>query len=329
MKKAIDRDFKSTLKYELEAYLELRKCQGHNDRKERAIFLTLDRYIHDSQVVENEIRLIPDIIEGWLDSLPAELGVNSRNLYVSHYTQFARYLLSKGMYAFIPERSLPDMTYTPYIFSEEELYLLVMAADKRVETASPKIKYSVACFSILLRMLTGCGFRINELLNLKTSDVDSMQRVITVRNAKGKKDRIVPIHDTLAQILHIYASSGIPQQNGFFFPSETGKRFSYSWARDNYNKCVSSIGIIKPELKPHARNICIHCLRHSFAVAAFQKLYRDGKDLYSEAPVLSTYLGHKNIYGTEKYLHATPETNAEILHRMSEYSKKIFPEVSL
>lgn len=206
---------------------------------------------------------------------------------------------------------------------------MVMAADKRAESALSSAKQGAVCFSILLRMLTGCGFRINEILNLKTADVDLLRNVVTIRNAKGKKDRIVPLHNTLAKALHAYAESGIPQQDGYFFSSANGNKFSYSWARDNFNKCLTEIGVIKPDLKPHARNICIHCIRHSYAVAAFQKLDHEDKDLYSETPILSTYLGHKNIYGTEKYLHSTAANNEDILRKMSEYNTGMFPEAGL
>lgn len=327
--KTNEKSFKSHMAVEMENYLHLRNSQGHNAQKERTIFLTLDKYIQQVQPIATEIRLTSSLIEGWLKTLPETLGVNSRNLYISYYTQFARYLRSKGTDAFIPEKSLPDMTYVPYIFSKEELDLLVMEADKRATATVSSTKHNAVCFSILLRMLMGCGFRINELLNLKTADVDLSRCVVIIRNGKGKKDRIVPLHETIAKVLLVYANSGIPQQEGYFFLSATGNKFSYSWARDNFNKCLAGIGVVKPELKPHARNICIHCIRHSYAVAAFQKLDRMGKDLYSEAPILSTYLGHKNIYGTEIYLHATATINADILRKMSEYNSMVFPEVNV
>lgn len=325
-----DTAFKSSLGAELEAYLCFRKNQGHNAGKERHIFQTLDSYLQECQIYKENLVLLPEVVEGWIEELPGTLNVNSRNLYVSHYTMFARYLRSKGTDAFIPERSLPDMTYTPYIFSKDELFSLVAAADKRFETATREpLKRNAACFSILIRMIVGCGFRINELLDLKTEDVDLKQRFVIVRNAKGKKDRIVPFHDTLADALCIYFKSGIPQSDGYFFPSITGKKLSYSWARDSFNHLLEDIGIVKPELKPHERNICLHCIRHSYAVAIFRQLDHNGVDLYSEVPILSTYLGHKNIYGTEKYLHMTASNGADILKKMADYSRGIFPEVGL
>lgn len=325
-----DNSFKSSLRTELEAYLRFRDSQGHNARKERHVFQLLDGYLQECQLYREEPVLLPEVVEGWIATLPKTLNVNSRNLYVSHFAMFAKYLRSKGTDAFIPERALPDMTYAPYIFSKEELFSLIAAADRRFEAAAREpSKRNAACFSILIRLLVGCGFRINELLKLKTVDVDIAQRLVVVRNAKGKKDRIVPFHNTLADALCLYLRSGIPQADGYFFPSITGKKLSYSWARDNFNHLLEDIGIAKPELKPHGRNICIHCIRHSYAVAVFQQLDHDGVNLYSEVPILSTYLGHKNIYGTEKYLHMAASNRTDILSKMAVYSSGIFPEVSL
>ncbi|MGX8716023.1 MAG: hypothetical protein ACSW8A_09765 [Lachnospiraceae bacterium] len=49
----------------------------------------------------------------------------------------------------------------------------------------------------------------------------------------------------------------------------------------------------------------IHDWRHTFAVRSFKQLVDSGVDLYVALPVLSTYLGHKTIYATEKYLRLT------------------------
>ena len=325
-----DTSFRSTLETELETYLCIRNSQGHNAGKERHVFQSLDSYLQECKLYKEKPVLVSEVVEGWIESLSETLNVNSRNLYVSYYTMFARYLRSKGTDAFIPEKSLPDMTYVPYIFSKEDLYSLIRAADRRfAEAVREPLKRNAACFLILLRMLVGCGFRINELLSLRTQDVDIEQCLVIVRNAKGRKDRIVPFHTTLSDVLRVYSKSGIPRADGYFFTSITGKRMSYSWARDSFNRLLEDIGIQKPELKPHERNICLHCIRHSYAVAIFQQLANDGVDVYSEVPILSTYLGHKNIYGTEKYLHMTASNGADILKKMADYNRGVFPEVGL
>jgi len=319
-------NFESCLKKQIDNYLILRESQGHHAEKERHIFVSLDIYLNVSKFKSHE--LTSDVIDGWLSSLPKKLNSNTKNIYITHYIQFAKYLLSLGYMAFIPEKSIIDRTYSPYIFHNDELIALVKAADEMFTLAPEKYHYNTACFAIMLRMLIGCGFRINEILLLKTEDVDLECGIVHVRNAKGNRDRLVPMHESLTEILRLYAGSCTPMAESWFFSPGNGKPFSYSWARENFNKCLGYIGIEKPYLPAHSRNICIHCLRHSYAVTALRKMDIKGSDLYSEIPILSTYLGHENIYGTEHYLHMTIENSSDILSKMEEFNRGLFPEVS-
>ncbi len=226
------------------------------------------------------------------------------NILVEIYIiRFAGYLRSFGYMAFIPEKSIGDKTYIPYIFDKDEISALVKAADDMLVSSTGKCRHNAACFTIMLRMLAGCGFRVNEVRLLETRDVDLDGGIIYVKNAKGNRDRVVPMHGSLTEVLRIYAGSGIPLADGWLFPSVNGRPVSYSWIRGAFQKCLSAIGIEKPVLPKHSRNICLHCLRHSYAVAALRKMDANGADLYSEMPILSTYMGHENLYGTEHYLH--------------------------
>lgn len=317
--------FQSILKQELENFLVLRKSQGHVAEKERYIYITLDRYLLDMQYYRKD--LIPDIVEGWLSSLPEEMNINTKIVYISHYAQFAKYLANLGYKAFIPERPVEDRHYTPYIFIEDELQALVRSADDTFASINTNGKHSAACFTIILRMLIGCGFRLNEVLSLKTMDVDFVNAIVYVKSAKGNKDRIVPMHNSMLEILKSYFNSSIPKKDGLFFPSKKGNAFSQTTSRFYFNKYLTHAGIQKPDLGKYERNICIHCLRHTFAVATFRKLNLSGKDMYDEAPILSTYMGHDRIYGTEKYLHMTAENSADILACMEKFNEGLFPEV--
>ena len=134
------------------------------------------------------------------------------NIYISTYMQFARYLQSLGYDAFIPEKAIGSKDYSPYIFHEGDLAALIQVADAMVFSASEKRRHNAACFSVMLRMYIGCGFRLNEIRLLKTKDVDLEHGIIHVRNAKGNRDRIVPMHKTLTENVKIYSISGIPQK---------------------------------------------------------------------------------------------------------------------
>ena len=286
--------FESCLKEKLNSYMELRESQGHQTSKIRHIFISLDKYLQ--KVGPNVQSLPPAIIDGWIASLPEKLSINTVNIYISAYIQFAKYLRSLRYDAFIPEKAISSKNYSPYIFHEDDLAALIQASDILVFSASEKHRHNAACFSVMLRMYIGCGFRLNEIRLLKTN-------------------------------VKVYSISGIPQKENWFFPSGTGNPISCSWTRDAFLKCIQHIGIERPDLPKHARNICLHCLRHSFAVAAFCQLDNNDLDMYNEIPVLSTYMGHENLYGTEHYLHMTAENSRDILDKMEEFNKGLFPEV--
>lgn len=277
----------------------------------------------------NDKNLPPDIVEGWILSLPIEMSINTKIVCIFHYTQFAKFLRLRGYMAFIPERPGDDRHYVPHVFTGDEPERLVDAADNAFATTSKNGKHGCACFSIILRILIGCGMRLNEVLLLNTSHVDLINGIICVKSAKGNKDRLVPMHASLTNILKLYINRGIPQTDGLLFPSRNNKTFSQVWARRHFNFALLAAGIEKPVLERYERNICIHCLRHTFAVTSFRKRNLEGRDMYEEAPVLSTYMGHERIYGTEKYLHMTTENSEDILACMEKFNEGLFPEVDL
>ena len=321
--------FESCLKDDMKHFLELRKSQGHNADKEEYILFTLDRYL--TSIKKEQKDLGPETINGWFLSLPEEMSINTKIVYISHYHQFANYLSTVGIAAFIPERPMEDKSYTPYIFSEAEITSLIMAADTVVKEVRPSGRHNAICFAVIMRLLCGCGMRLNEVLTLQTGDVDIESGVLTVRCAKGNKDRIIPYHKSIGIVLSAFMKSSIPQENGLLFPSKNGKALSNTASRNCFTKYLEIVGIKKKECKRYERNICIHCLRHSFAVHSFRQMHNAGKDMYDEVPVLSTYMGHDSIYGTERYLHMSTENSSDIISMMEDYnhSQEIFPEVEV
>ena len=69
-------------------------------------------------------------------------------------------------------------------------------------------------------------------------------------------------------------------------------------------------------------------LRHSFAVHSLEKMISDGKDIYCALPILCTYLGHKGIESTEKYLRLTKESFSNIINATEHLYADVFPEVN-
>ena len=60
----------------------------------------------------------------------------------------------------------------------------------------------------------------------------------------------------------------------------------------------------------------LHDLRHTFAVHRLAQWYHDGADLQAKLPVLATYMGHRTVRGTQRYLQLTAELFPELSRRL-------------
>lgn len=112
---------------------------------------------------------------------------------------FYRFCLARRYVSSVPlpttEPRCPQ-TFTPYIYSEDEIKQLLQAAAGR---ASRRIDALTS--RTLLLLLYATGLRISEALNLNLADVDLNDRVLYVRGSKFYKTRLVPIGTDLTQVL--------------------------------------------------------------------------------------------------------------------------------
>lgn len=312
--------YNSILKTEIENYTDLRTAQGHS-AKENATLFSLDLYLQKEKPVEKP--LSPIIVDGWVSSLPKNLHANTKIVYISHYSGFAKYLNSIGIPAFIPERPGGEDTYIPYIFSHDEVKRLIAAADNMISTKKLALQ-----FPLIIRLLYGCGMRAGEALGLKMMDVDLNDGIIIIRHGKGSKDRYVPLTTELKDILKQYINimKKEPFSDQWVFANTKNNRHSTEWVRQKFNRCLEAAKIDKPSLQRYSRNICPHCLRHSFAVHSFKKQGHLGIDMYTAAPLLAAYMGHSTFRDTEYYLRLTDEIGQEIVAKSINYAN-VFPEV--
>ena len=72
----------------------------------------------------------------------------------------------------------------------------------------------------------------------------------------------------------------------------------------------------------------IHDWRHTFAVRSFKQMIDHGMDMYVALPVLSTYLGHKTIYATERYIRLTLDLYPYIAEKYSQKFNSIVGKVA-
>lgn len=147
----------------------------------------------------------------------------------------------------------------------------------------------------MLQLIYACGLRRGELLNLVPADIMSERKSLFIRQAKGKKDRIVPIPYTLIETLRQYYKVYRPVKY-LFEGSIPGERYSERSLQQVMQACCTGAGINRP--------ITLHSLRHSYAT----HLLESGVDVR----FIQELLGHQSTKTTMIYTHVSQRVLNEI-----------------
>lgn len=163
--------------------------------------------------------------------------------------------------------------------------LLTRAEVKRILDACHNPKHKM-----LLELTYGCGLRVSEVVQLRVRDIDGERGLLRVDQAKGAKDRMVTLPDTLLHRLRCYWTLCRPED--WLFPSSRamGGAICLTTAQRIFTKAKRRAGIKKIG--------GIHSLRHAYATHQLER----GLPLHE----LQRLLGHGNLQSTERYLHWLP-----------------------
>lgn len=316
--------YTSVFKGEILRFTKVRAAQGFGD-KNVYIIQSLDKYLADHDVCQKELSSV--VVDGWLSESSQSICASTLEHYVSCAIGFAKFLNTLGYDAFIPEYQSCTESYIPYIFSPDEIVAIFNAADN-MEFGSERSRLQ---FPMFLRLLYGCGLRHSEALKLRLGDVDLDNGILVVLNAKGNRDRLVPMDAGLTATMREYCHILYKKQanDPLIFEGEKGKIREQCWARALFRKLLATLNMERRDIPRYARGICLHCFRHTFAVSSLRKQELAGIDSYDASPLLSIYLGHAKLMETQRYLHMTAENAIDILAVTSEYAAEMFPEVPL
>jgi len=211
---------------------------------------------------------------------------------------------------------------SPYIYSTEEVQRLL---DATAVLYSRRSTLRATTYRTLLLLLYGTGMRVSEALGLQLGDVDLRQRIVTVRNTKFYKTRLVPVgprpREELAAHVDRRCSLPVPaSEASAFLSSRKGARLFYEDLSAMFQRVRRAAGIACPagELRPPR----LHDLRHTAAVHRVEAWYRDGKDVQRLMPQLAIYLGHVSIGSTQRYLQMTPQLLQQASRRFAIYAQQ-------
>jgi integrase/recombinase XerD len=188
----------------------------------------------------------------------------------------------------------------PFIYSPGDIQALM--AQARQLTPMP-----AATHETLIGLLAVTGLRVGEAIRLDRADIDWTGAVLTIRESKFGKTRMVPVLDSTLDTLGRYARIRgrlCPHAaTASFFVSTAGTRLIYACAGQVFRRLRDRAEIGAGADHPPR----IHDLRHTFAVRTLLGWYQAGEDVEARLPILSTYLGHRDPRSTYWYLSAAPE----------------------
>ncbi|MDR1536512.1 MAG: tyrosine-type recombinase/integrase [Clostridiales bacterium] len=245
---------------------------------------------------------------------------------VSAVNCFLDFAIRKGFKAYkIPPKSLPKekRNFRARIFSDDEINRIISAADATpFKSQSPDRHLQIP---VIFRILVNCGLRVSEVLNLKLKNVNMDENILIVLDTKFHKNRLVPFSDEVAVSLKDYLDK-VPPNSGddyIFRSPKTGSKYADQMVHVFFRDVLYRAGIpcggrgIGP--RPHD-------MRHTFAVHCLNNWALSGVDLMAALPVLSRYLGHSGIKGTQKYLQLTSQMYPEIVSRLEDKFGALIPE---
>jgi integrase/recombinase XerD len=240
--------------------------------------------------------------------------------------EVARWLGRRGQPAYLlPRGVLPrPARHVPHIYTDRELAALFTQTDRC--HYCPEVPRRHHVMPVLFRTIYACGLRCSEARLLRIGDVDIDTGVLQIRDAKGGKDRQLPVSEPLRDRLADYHTQlAGPRRPEWFFPGRAGQPLTLGNVYHNFRRFLWQAGISHggPGHGPR-----VHDLRHTFAVNNLRSWFAQGRDVGALLPVLQTYLGHASIADTAYYLHLTAESYPDITTRVQQIIGDVVPPVT-
>jgi integrase len=263
-------------------------------------------------------RIILDWVQGQIPH--AERITWARRLEVVR--PFAKYCAR-----FDPRTEVPDAglfgkghrRLTPHIYSDQEIMDLLKAAREM----APRGALRPATYEALFGLIAATELRISEALHLRCADVDLIQGILTIRQTKFCKSRLVPVHATTTKALRQYTAFrrhwAPPRPEAFFFISPSGAGLVNRTVHKVFEQIRARVGWIARGGHASPR---IHDLRHTFVCRRVLQWHRQGTTIDKAMVALATYVGHAKVSDTYCYLTGVPELMAMAGREFEQFASK-------
>lgn len=157
----------------------------------------------------------------------------------------------------------------------------------------------------IIQLLLQTGIRVGEIVNLEIRDLTLYDRSgeIRVVNAKGGKERTIPLNSSARKALRNYLEGRNLEEGGAVFFSKQNKKMTVRAVQKVINSLAGKSGI---------QNMSPHTLRHTFAI----NYLRSNPECLVE---LSALLGHESLDTTSIYTTASKERLANTVENAGQY----------
>lgn len=293
-------------------YLDLRRSLGFQLEKDEHLLLDFAEFMERRRATHITAKLAME----WARRPPAT-SANYHAGRLRAVRSFARHHIQNDPRTEVPSADLlprQRSAFRPHIFNQEEIGR-ILAASLRPWGGATHF-YCMGRYTIY-GLLSVTGMRVSEALKLDTQDVDLEEGVLTIRNTKFGKSRLVPVHATTLAALRRYRQ----ERDAFlagkivnaFFVSTHARRINIHALDRAFQRLTSRLGLRNPTDHVGPR---LHDLRHTMAIEVLRRCYNAGDNPERRLPALSTYLGHSHLNFTYWYLHQNPGLMTEAMERL-------------
>jgi integrase len=289
------------------AYLAHWRALGRRYRQEQWLLQTLLRELpalgHDD--------LTADGFQCWFDRCKHH-HPNSRRKWAQLLHHFCVWRRRSEPGCFVPGSELicrAQPYVTPVILGGQHVARMLALAD--TFEPSPNSPLRPATMRLAVVLLYTTGLRLGELQRLALGDIEDGGSVLRVRESKFHKSRLLPLSNSTRAELAAYlvrragVGFGVQPAAPLLCTRARGrmKPYSISGLQQGLNSLLRGAAWPDSGRRPPR----VHDLRHSFAVQALARWYRQGADVQAQLPKLAMYMGHVSIESTAYYLRWTDE----------------------
>lgn len=303
--------YNGVFKDKIEAFILEKRNLGYKYIRESEIMVEFDKFTIKENITSNV--LSKDLIINWIDSHNVKLITKKH--YGDIMREFGKYLFKFDNCSFIlPNKYYPIKSgFKAYIYSNDELNRFFKSIKEKFMINNIQ-KQSL--YYLVFQLLYTTGMRITEVLTIKINNINFNNQSILLEDCKNGNERIIYLKESIFNLVLDYHNKYNMHKNtdNYFFTIKNNKQLNRNLIYSNFRKILILSNIVHNKFSPR-----VHDFRHTMAVYSFKNAIDNNYDLLTFLPVLSAYLGHKDIYATEKYLHLVSDMYPDIRNKIESY----------